>query len=1041
MLSSDTLHDVSQARNAAQSLLDAFELYRPEHPGRLTDPLSDYAAIVAAVNQRLRAAQVLLAQGRREESIHACDAEPNLLDCVAELDSCDQAVEAWLPTIEELGLTRPQRLLSEAAEELGTAYDLRHQLEGLMRKHRLLAISRAPIEQRVAVLRRISQMDSGNPRWLEDLKDYENACKKSLQDELDDLAKIPPEKITAAAAERIKKVVAQLCDSSWLDPLDGSAVRAAQAVLQRIAKARARAEIADVASLIALAYDHKELSRCRDLIERIDNLQSLATLDDANPHAATVRQCRDWVIDADNAESLRGDADLAADDVRQVLREGCPFISPWAARAQRASLQDAVQRLASVSTAIGDDDNESLLESGYAHIRRLDAVPIRFWAIALVASAGLLSSLGAGGWWWWLRSYEQRVIGVLKDELIDGAISEKDLPAAIQKWGELCADHSWLREHSIATVVNEKIETLVRDADLARRDAEGNLHAASERVDRVIPGQLVGLEQQRDATPVPNDAMVDTRENTRKEISLAKQKTTAAQEDIEAYKSLVGTAQSRELERQLDELRTRLRSSERRLEDLITDIGERAAKHIDLKIKRLEDMPGRQLGDHRDEIASLEQQATALKQFATAPAKPLADRLVALQDSLRQHSDREKIQDTLTRAARQGSVNAFYSAIEAELRSSPDPTVADDLRKVLSERRCTDSAMAWSVASSSWVGNLSCKPAEGKKWLEAIERAQKTSPSPDFSAEEKSRLDDLTSVLEQRRSRPVARIDLMEEEMEQPILQDDVLAVRGDKGTYYTRQPENLKGWYFRDSSLLTKFNVVVKEQANKGEVAKTAPHVALAADIRKQLKAARVGDIDFDIALMNVFNRFVDPQKDKGADAVIRCLLLKMILDELKDRKVCEGNEDLEAVLDDIENNIDIDTPWIDPEGPDPGDRKPAQKLLGDVATLKRIQTSYDERAKAIATRPWPVSDLVFAGWAEQTGDKVVLHRTDASTDGRLVIAVPSNASSFEFLEFGRVRNGEIFLEPGVRPAFGQPVFCVPRNRNPDTKPRKLAP
>jgi hypothetical protein len=281
----------------------------------------------------------------------------------------------------------------------------------------------------------------------------------------------------------------------------------------------------------------------------------------------------------------------------------------------------------------------------------------------------------------------------------------------------------------------------------------------------------------------------------------------------------------------------------------------------------------------------------------------------------------------------------------------------------------------------------------------------------------------------------------MEEEMEQPILQDDVLAVRGDKGTYYTRQPENLKGWYFRDSSLLTKFNVVVKEQANKGEVAKTAPHVALAADIRKQLKAARVGDIDFDIALMNVFNRFVDPQKDKGADAVIRCLLLKMILDELKDRKVCEGNEDLEAVLDDIENNIDIDTPWIDPEGPDPGDRKPAQKLLGDVATLKRIQTSYDERAKAIATRPWPVSDLVFAGWAEQTGDKVVLHRTDASTDGRLVIAVPSNASSFEFLEFGRVRNGEIFLEPGVRPAFGQPVFCVPRNRNPDTKPRKLAP
>ena len=182
MLNSETLNDVSQARDAAQAVLDGLEHYRPEAPGLLAEPLAAYAAIISAVNQRLRAAQVLLAKGRREEAIHTCDAEPNLLDCVAALDSCDQAIEAWLPAIEELGLTRPQRLLSDLAEDLGAAYDLRHQMESLMRTHRLLAISRGPIEHRVATLRRIVQTDPGNAQWLEDLVEYERACKALLQD-------------------------------------------------------------------------------------------------------------------------------------------------------------------------------------------------------------------------------------------------------------------------------------------------------------------------------------------------------------------------------------------------------------------------------------------------------------------------------------------------------------------------------------------------------------------------------------------------------------------------------------------------------------------------------------------------------------------------------------------------------------------------------------------------------------------------------------------------------------------------------------------
>ena len=532
--------------------------------------------------------------------------------------------------------------------------------------------------------------------------------------------------------------------------------------------------------------------------------------------------------------------------------------------------------------------------------------------------------------------------------------------------------------------------------------------------------------------------MLSARDTARKEIRVAEQKATSAEDDIRAFKAHVGAAQVNGLQRQLDELREKLRTSRKVLDELIRDISQRASEQIDSDITRLEDLPASQRSARREDILSLEQQTRNLESFASTPPKSLLDRIAGLRDSLSRQRELETIREKLSESARRGGYKELLSEIEAELSSSPDLAMASDLRAVADEQRCVESAIAWSEVSSSWLESLSCKAGEAKKWLEAIERAQQAAASPDLDATEQSNLDALVAVLEERAVKPLDRIDAMQETMEQPILQEDVLALEGEKGTYYTRPPENKKGRYFRDASTIYPFSEMLKQKA---DACRPAPHKPLAAAIRKQLHDARQGDLDFDTALMNVFARFPE-QKDPEVNPVLRCDLLRMIVDQLKDRKAFEGNEDLQEMSNAIANDFDPETPWINPEYAKALDWRDAEKILANVICLKNIKVTYDKRHKAITTPPWPVCKLVFTGWAETTGGTAMLHTTKAvSGDGRLVIVVPEGAKSFKYIDVANIRDGRPTVLSSAKPAFGQPVFLIASRRVPVAAPRPRGP
>ncbi len=110
----------------------------------------------------------LPAAGPRSEAIHLAEEPPNLLDLVAALDLPD--AEVWSDFCQTTGLPVPPALQMDRAAQLNDAYAAEQPLEHLLNRHRLLALSRGPVSERLEVIRQLAArirrriLGKGHPR-------------------------------------------------------------------------------------------------------------------------------------------------------------------------------------------------------------------------------------------------------------------------------------------------------------------------------------------------------------------------------------------------------------------------------------------------------------------------------------------------------------------------------------------------------------------------------------------------------------------------------------------------------------------------------------------------------------------------------------------------------------------------------------------------------------------------------------------------------------------------------------------------------------
>lgn len=265
-----------------------------ENSAELIALLGEYSTQCHQVNVRLRRCDQCVKQGLRSEALHLAEAAPNLLDAVAVLDFPERA--EMLELIGMYLLSPPEPLLLEVATALNIAYAEHAPLEKTLNRHRLLALERAPLVERLAVLRTLADLDSGSPHWDLDLREMERARFREFDSETASAAK-------SADAAALKRLFAEAKDSDWREPFPEKLLRDVKARTSQTIRGNARQQMQVLSEKLYAAFSALDAEAARPLRDEWNQAQRIVQLVPQDPLSDQVAPILEWLQDEDRKQT------------------------------------------------------------------------------------------------------------------------------------------------------------------------------------------------------------------------------------------------------------------------------------------------------------------------------------------------------------------------------------------------------------------------------------------------------------------------------------------------------------------------------------------------------------------------------------------------------------------------------------------------------------------------------------------------------------------------------------------------------------------
>src|SRR5262245_3180842 len=285
-----TITDPHQIVEQIRAILHAGD---PARNGRLGALATAYAGACHEVAQRLGRCHRLLQQGLRSEAIQLAESEPNLLETWAALDFPERA--EWDDLVQLHDLEPAPRLPIEPARLLNEAYAEENPLQDLLRRHRRLALQRAPLRSRIAVLRRLAAQDPGNAIWVDEQRTYESVRLLQIQDEA-------AEAVRHHDAEALARLAAEVEQPEWAEPPSPALIQSLHRANTELRDEQARAVLEDVAARLGEAHNAHDPIRGRLARQEWAKLATTTTLSPSDPIAERARPALDWLDDEDRRD-------------------------------------------------------------------------------------------------------------------------------------------------------------------------------------------------------------------------------------------------------------------------------------------------------------------------------------------------------------------------------------------------------------------------------------------------------------------------------------------------------------------------------------------------------------------------------------------------------------------------------------------------------------------------------------------------------------------------------------------------------------------
>jgi hypothetical protein len=195
-----------------------------------------------------------LNQGLRSEAVHLADIAPNLLDLVGLLDFPE--LGEWHALVTEYSLPKPEPLLFDVAGSLNEAYGLQEPVQRLLDQHRLHALARSPLSQRLKILRSLYETDHTSGHWEEDVRGMERVRFREIEAESRAAA-------SKSDVDRLKVLYSELTNSQWLETVPANLLRDLKQRGTGVTRAQAQEQLEYLVVLLHQAHASKDLGVAR----------------------------------------------------------------------------------------------------------------------------------------------------------------------------------------------------------------------------------------------------------------------------------------------------------------------------------------------------------------------------------------------------------------------------------------------------------------------------------------------------------------------------------------------------------------------------------------------------------------------------------------------------------------------------------------------------------------------------------------------------------------------------------------------------------
>ncbi len=963
-------------------------LTQPTEPtnAEVIDAHGRATAAIRAINERLANAHQLIAAGRRGEAIEIAEGPPHVLDEIALLDS--QLIRDWEHWADQFGLPRFMPLRNDLAALLNSAYTTENQLEHLLRRHRLLAIGRANLRQRILVLQQLAAADPTNPQWNKALPEYQ-------QLRLEQLAQRAAQGRQCEDLRGLQEVMAELRQTHWMIPVSKSQIDSIQREIDRLQMHESTSEAVALGEHIRDAFAGGDLARLQPLIDRWRSIESRvdpSALADVIPQVQSVI---DWY-----------DEELQQHQVAEVQSQALQKIRTIKKDTRSEDIHSVIQSIAATGAEVPSELHDTYLNR-IDEEKRVKRLKAGFVAGAIALALIIITTLAA---FTYLR-YQREADVTRLLELIPDQIDRGDLIVAQQLLDS--APHDDERFFDLREKLSEKqLVEKIRTDDFQS-----------------------GVEQLR-------QAMAEAKEATDFE-SLLSRVSRFAPSAQRADELLIADALKAEVQTLRDQRKKEIVDEARQLNEMVRAGLKTLASNDQARDTTTQWI--QQLGAHRTDRWLREERELLMKLEATSNA--VADRRDQILDEIRAQNDVDKLVQKIT--DRVGEWDAWESLVADGARiDAPAAATFQEIGECIDEERAgwlaiqqwNELAAKWSISQIASAtsaraerikSDLSLLTTAGLGDLPAanafIDVCQLAVPTADRQAA-------LEQILAQLRSPKMSGMGAVQ-----------VAATKTADARWYYFDPaessltvrgENLRITYFTDIDMTqTETSEFASDDVRipsdfaersgdylDGTRPLLAPHVSLCNDAMERLERLQLDSTQWDRSFKESYDAIVQA---KQLDSLVQLFLVNGLL-SLGSRgswRLATAYADHLQLI--RESNVRTDVNWVQPTDADAAAaRKQASDLLERLQVTRPVNPSPQLQkllARAIDTEYIPV------GWLDQSAGRwIVRTKAGGSHSGPLYVRY-KDAGAMKTIRVGTLAGREASLEAAVSPSamrLGRPVW-----------------